>query len=86
MLNPPLPQGFRAAVLRGSFKSCLWLGARKPGCELGVCFSLTGAGVCFLRPCPCVCLSMHVCGILSGLYLRGMSQIKSYILDDRNAV
>lgn len=75
MLNPPLLQGFRAAVLRGSFKSCLWLGARKPGCELGLCFSFTGAGVRFLRPCPCVSVSVCVWN-LSGLYLRGLSQIK----------
>jgi hypothetical protein len=31
-----------------------------------------------------VSVSMYVCD-LSGLYLRGMSQIKSYILDDRKA-
>lgn len=31
-----------------------------------------------------VSVSMYVCD-LSGLYLRGMSQIKSYVLDDRKA-
>lgn len=86
MLNPPLLQGFRAAVLRGSFKSCLWLGARKPGCELGLCFSFTGAGVRFLRPRPCVCLSVYVCGICQDFIYEACHRLKSYILDDRNAV